>query len=76
MSSKISMGALGISVFVSASNDVIPNDEGYVKEESIDSDILQSIWPKMFKTELNMGMRRTKSDIDSISEPQLQNEFK
>ena len=43
------MGALGISVFVSASNDVIPNDEGYVKEESIDSDILQSIWPKMFK---------------------------
>ena len=74
------MGALGISVFVSASNDVIPNDEGYVKEESIDSDILQSIWPKMFKrvclVSLNMGMRRTKPDIDSISEPQLQNEFK
>lgn len=37
------MCAQGISAFVSASNQIIPNDEGYVKEESIDFDILQSI---------------------------------
>ena len=55
-----SMSALGMNVFVSVSNDVIPNDE-----ESFDSDILQSIWLKIFKrvclVALNMGMRRRKS---------------
>ena len=75
-----SMVVLRIRVFVSISNDVLPNDDVYVKEESVNSNILQSVSFKVLRRvcllSLNMGLRRRLAEIDSTSETQLQNEFK
>ena len=75
-----SVVVLRIRAFVSISNDVLPNDHVYVKEESVNSNILQSVSFKVLRRvcllSLNMGLRRRLAEIDSTSETQLQNEFK
>ena len=75
-----SVVVLRIRAFVSISNDVLPNGDVYVKEESVNSNILQSVSFKVLRRvcllSLNMGLRRRLAEIDSTSETQLQNEFK
>ena len=75
-----SMVVFRIRMFVSISNDVLLNDDVYVKEESVNSNILQSVSFKVLRRvcllSLNMGLRRRLAEINSTSETQLQNEFK
>ena len=74
------MVALRTSAFVSESNEREPNKRVCVKQESLDSNILESMLFKVLRRvcllSWNIGQWRRKWEVDSILEPQLQSGFK
>ena len=65
--------------FVSVSNKLLPYNRDYVKKESIDYDILESMLFKVIRrlclSSLNIGQQRRKREVGSILEPQLMIKF-
>ena len=75
-----SIVALRMSVFFSLSNNVLPYNGVCDEEDLVNSSNLQSFLYKVLsmvdRSSLSEGQCRRKYEVDSISKPQLQIEFK
>ena len=73
------MDVLRTCAFVSVSNKLLPYNRDFVKKESIDYDILESMLFKVIRrlrlSSLNIGQQRRKWEVGSILEPQLMSRF-
>ena len=73
------MDVLRTCAFVSVSNKLLPYNRDFVKKESIDYDILESMLFKVIRMlclwSLNIGQQRRKWEVGSILEPQLMSRF-
>ena len=73
------MDVLRTCAFVSVSNKLLPYNRDFVKKESIDYDILESMLFKVIRrlrlSSLNIGQQRRKREVGSILEPQLMSRF-
>ena len=71
---------LRMNVFFSLLNNVLPFNRVCDKEDLVNSSNLQSVLFNVFRSvycsSLNIGQRRSKCEVDSISKPQLQIGFK